>query len=108
MFGLAVRRVSIEGGGRRRRTERAFVSHRGPQSSRLGLASAGIEHGNRRIVGVQRQIQLAIAARGTILTTRSLRDTAGERQTVPEAQCRTENYVWHAPVDDYNEGLALI
>ena len=73
MFGLAVRRVSIEGGGRRRRTERAFVSHRGPQSSRLGLASAGIEHGNRRIVGVQRQIQLAIAARGTILTTRSLR-----------------------------------
>lgn len=54
MFGLAVRRVSIEGGGRRRRTERAFVSHRGPQSSRLGLASAGIEHGNRRIVGVQR------------------------------------------------------
>jgi hypothetical protein len=55
MLRLAVGRVAVEGGGRRRGPERAFVAHGGPQPSGLGSASAGIERRNRRVVGVQRR-----------------------------------------------------
>ncbi len=43
MLRLAVGRVAVESGGRRRGPERAFVAHRRTQPSGLGSASAGIE-----------------------------------------------------------------
>jgi hypothetical protein len=32
-----------------------LIAHRGPQPAGLGLAFAGIEHRDRRVVGVQRE-----------------------------------------------------
>ena len=53
-LGLAIGRVEIEGRRRRCRSIGALISHRRPQSAGFRSATAGIEHGNRRIVGMER------------------------------------------------------
>ncbi len=55
VLGLAVGRVAIEAAGGGVAPERALIAHHGPQPAGLGLAFAGIEHRNRRVVGVQRE-----------------------------------------------------
>ncbi len=55
VFGLAVRRITIEGSGRRRGAKRTLVAHRRPLPAGLGPPPARIEHRDRRVVGVQRE-----------------------------------------------------
>ena len=49
-------RVEIEGRRRLVDPSALLVSHRRPQSAGFRSATAGIEHGNRRIVGMERGI----------------------------------------------------
>ena len=52
MFTLAVGRVAIECGRRRRAPVRTLVAHIDPEPSRFRLAGAGRKHRDRRVVAV--------------------------------------------------------
>ena len=80
MLALAVGRVAVEHGGRRRSGMRALVAQIDPQAAGLGLAVAGRQHGHRRVVGMDH------AARHHLLA-----NPVGERPQQPRRSLPTQS-----------------